>query len=592
MKDKNSKILPMRANFANNDEFSNQIQFEFEGQVLKAFPGDSIAAALIVYDIIDLRYTSDGESRGIFCGMGVCQECLVEIDGEQNQRACMTKVREGMQIFRQKYHAKLNLESAKKIREKSSSDIKVETPDILVVGGGVGGMSSASIAAECGMDVVILDERASLGGQFSKQPTPFHASTLMAKKDPQISLGRRLIKRIENAKVKVLNDVQVWAGFPERNILAIINGQNVLFKPKRLIIATGAYERPIPIKGWTLPGVMTTGAAQTLLRTYNVLAGKKIFIVGNGPFNIQVALELERAGASIVGISESAFKPGLNSINSILEMFIGSPKLFFQGIRYLKELRKNKIPIHYNYYLSSVKNNGNELESIISPTSSGKILGKKDISFNSNIVCMGYGFLPSNILLRNLGCEFSYDSFRKQLIVVRSENFETKTSGIYAVGDCAGLGGAYAACEEGIIAGIKAVFSLDHKIKTKHHDEYSKAVKALKKHRKFQSGFWKLFKSKLPNLLDTNQETYICRCEQVTMGHILKAIESGSMSIGEFKQRTRVGMGRCQGRYCASFLSEIIEAKTNVSIDEEKFFAPRFPIFPTKISEINKLQED
>ena len=76
------------------------------------------------------------------------------------------------------------------------------------------------------------------------------------------------------------------------------------------------------------------------------------------------------------------------------------------------------------------------------------------------------------------------------------------------------------------------------------------------------------------------------------MGHILKAIESGCMSIGEFKQRTRVGMGRCQGRYCASFLSEIIEAKTNVSIDEEKFFAPRFPIFPTKISEINKLQED
>ena len=87
---------------------------------------------------------------------------------------------------------------------------------------------------------------------------------------------------------------------------------------------------------------MTTGAAQTLLRTYNVIAGKKIFFAGNGPFNIQVALELKRAGANIVGISESAFKPGLKSIKSILQMFVGSPKLFFQGIRYLKELKNNK----------------------------------------------------------------------------------------------------------------------------------------------------------------------------------------------------------------------------------------------------------
>ena len=131
-----------------------------------------------------------------------------------------------------------------------------------------------------------------------------------------------------------------------------------------------------------------------------------------------------------------------------------------------------------------------------------------------------------------------------------------------------------------------------YNIKSKHQDEYLRSIKALKKHRKFQSGFWKLFKSNLPNLLYSKQETYICRCEQVTIGHILRAIESGCISIGEFKQRTRAGMGRCQGRYCASFLSEIIEAKTNVMIDEEKFFAPRFPIYPIKISEIYKLKED
>jgi NADPH-dependent 2,4-dienoyl-CoA reductase/sulfur reductase-like enzyme len=383
---------------------------------------------------------------------------VFEIDGNQNQRACMTKVKNGMLIFKQQFYGKHELNLAKQ-KEQNNDDIKVETPDILIIGGGVGGMSAASIAAESGLDVILIDDRVSLGGQFSKQPTPFHASTLISKIDPQIKLGKKLIKRMASSKVKVLNGVQIWAGLAERNVLAIIEGRNILFRPRRLIVATGAYERPIAIKGWTLPGVMTTGAVQSLLRTYNVIAGKEILITGNGPFNIQVALELARAGASIVGISESAYKPGFNSIGQVFEMFRGSPKLVFQGIRYIKELKKNNIPIYYNYNLSSVKQNGDGLESTISLNSSSNRFGEKDISCKSDIVCMGYGFLPSNILLRNLGCEHIYDALRRQLVVDRSNDCETKIPGIYAVGDCAGLGGAYAACLPAIIPSSHAAYA-------------------------------------------------------------------------------------------------------------------------------------
>ena len=579
----------MRAIYSNNVESLSRIQFEFEGRLLYAFPGDSIAAALTSYDIIDLRVTSSGESRGIFCGMGVCHDCLVDVDGNQNQRACMTKVKNGMRIFKQQFYGKYDLKLSNQ-KEKNNGDMKVETPDILIIGGGVGGMSAVSIAAESGLDVILIDDRVSLGGQFSKQPTPFHDSTFISKTDPQIKLGKKLIKRMSVTGVKVLNGVQIWAGFAERNVLAIIEERNILFKPRKLIVATGAYERPIPIKGWTLPGVMTTGAVQSLLKTYNVIAGKKFLIAGNGPFNIQVALELARAGASIVGIAESAYKPGFNSIGPVIEMFRGSPKLVLQGIRYIKELKNYKIPIYYNYNLSSVKQDGDGLESTISKDYSSNGFGGKEISFKSNIVCMGYGFLPSNILLRNLGCEHIYDALRRQLVVNRTNDFETDINGVYAVGDCAGLGGAYAACEEGIIAGIHAVLSLGFKITKKQEDEYLISKSELKKHRKFQSGFRKLYSSQLPNYLDTQQETYVCRCELVTMGHIRKEIQLGCLTIGEIKQRTRAGMGRCQGRYCASFLTEILESKTNAPIDEEKFFAPRFPITPIKINEITKLQ--
>ena len=588
MSHQNKDAPPMRAMHTDISVHSKPIHFEFEGKTLKAFPGDSVAAALTAYNITNLRFTSNGESRGVFCGMGICQECLVEIDGVDNQRACMIKLKDQMKIKRQNHFANPRKNHAV-VKKTFNSETKIETPDILVVGGGVGGMSAASIAAECGLNVVLVDERGIPGGQFSKQPTPIHANSSFSNKDPQINLGRKLIKRMKNANVKILNNVQIWGGTHEKDIFALIEGNSVIFKPKRIVVATGAFERPIPVEGWTLPGVMTTGAAQTLLRTYNVIAGKKIFIAGNGPFNIQVALELEKAGASIVGISESALKPGIRSIKSLVKMFRGSPHLCIQGIRYLKEIKQRNIPVYYDYCLSSIqKIKTNELTSVIAPVSSNNSLGKYNISFNSNIVLMGYGFLPSNIILRNLGCKFTYDAFRKQLIAIRNDHLETNIDGVYAVGDCAGLNGAYAACEEGIIAGIDAVKSLGHKINKEHHDEYLTSVKSLNKCRMFQSGFWKIYSSKLPNVFENNNESFVCRCEQVTFKQIQRAINSGCISIKEFKQRTRIGMGRCQGRYCASFLSEIIESETNLPLDEEMFFAPRYPIIPVKIGELTK----
>ncbi len=591
MKLKQEKHLPpMRAQYSNNFEHSSQISFEFDGQILKAYPGDSVAAALTSYGIMDLRETSSGESRGIFCGMGVCHECLVDIDGEQNKRACMTKLKNGMKINRQKFYSVPNLKFSSR-KKKNNSRLKVEKPDILVIGGGVGGMSAASVAAETGAKVILIDERSLLGGQFSKQPTPVNDNTKFSKNDPQINLGKKLIERMKNAKVEIFKNVEIWGAYPDKNVLAIKDGENLLFEPKNLIVATGAYERPLPIKGWTLPGVMTTGAAQTLLRTYNVVAGKKIFIAGNGPFNIQVALELEKAGASIVGISESAYKPNLSSIGSIFEMFLGSPKLFFKGISYLNELKKKSIKIKYNYVISSIKKNGNSLDCEIIPNLSSKNIYSQKISFNCDILCMGYGFLPSNTLLRNLGCDFKYDLFRKQLVIERSEKFETNKPGLYAVGDCAGLGGAYAACEEGIIAGINASSSLGFKISGRQEKEFKSSVKILKKQRKFQSGFWGLYKCDLPYVMDSKEETYICRCELVKNTHIQNALNSGCQSISEIKQKTRAGMGRCQGRYCSQFIAEIISSETNEPIGEKSYFAPRFPLSPITIGEISSTKE-
>ena len=578
----------MRVPLVDKDEIPGQIEIEFEGRPLVALSGESVAATLAANGILDLRTSPTGTSRGIFCGMGVCHDCLVEIDGQQNQRACMIKVDRPMKVYRQQFPGRLPPDNNSN-REKQAGSPQIETPELLVVGGGIGGMSAAAVAAESGAGVILLDERTQLGGQFCKQPTSVHALSKEAVSDVQVRMGRKLIERITNAGVELITEMQVWAGFPQRDVLAVSNGHTRFFRPDRLIVATGAYERGLPLPGWTLPGVMTTGAAQTLLRSYRVIPGERILIAGNGPFNMQVALELAKAGATIVAVVESSLRPGLRSLAALYDMYRGSRHLLFDGVRYTRDLKRRRIPLLYGHNLVSVEQIDGGLQAQLASSTNG--IRQSSSSFDADVVCMGYGFLPSNALLRTLGCSHHYDQSHKQLVVERSANFETSVSRVYAVGDCAGLGGAYAAREEGVIAGLHATESLGHHPKENLLKEKITSTIKLVQHQRFQSGLWRLFSALKPNADLAGPETEVCRCESVTLGQIQDAIQSGCVSIAEVKQRTRAGMGRCQGRYCAPLLADLLTDISGCPVDEESFFAPRVPIVPVRIGDITELPE-
>src|SRR5205085_11905016 len=120
-------------------------------------------------------------------------------------------------------------------------------------------------------------------------------------------------------------------------LAAVANGSIIRFKPQRLILASGAYERAVPIPGWTLPGVMTTGAAQTLWRTARRLPGRRVLIAGNGPLNLQLAAELLSGGAEIVAVVEAA-APFASRPAALLAMIAAAPGLVAEGLRYRTRL--------------------------------------------------------------------------------------------------------------------------------------------------------------------------------------------------------------------------------------------------------------
>jgi NAD(P)H-nitrite reductase large subunit len=203
--------------------------------------------------------------------------------------------------------------------------------------------------------------------------------------------------------------------------------------------------------------------------------------------------------------------------------------------------------------------------------------------FEVDVLCLGYGFEPSNELLRVLGCGHDLDPVRGHLVTRRDDCGRTDVAGIYALGDCTGLGGARAALAEGTIVGLSVAQDLGHAIDVAQRD---RARALLRRHRRFQRALWDLYQAPPYSARRATAETVICRCEEVTLGQIEQALAENMTSAGAIKRRTRLGMGRCQGRYCEPMLEALLVERLGKERGEFTGFAPRVPVKPVPIGEL------
>ena len=546
----------------------------FEGQPLAARAGESLAAALAANGVRSFRSTPSGAERGIFCGMGVCQDCLVEIDGAPNRGACMVKVHDGMEVRRQHL---AEARSSASLPPATIDDILVERPEVLVIGGGPGGLAAAVAARRGGADVLLLDERARPGGQFFKQL----ADSATPRPDRQHEEGRSLIAEAMSLGVRIRSNVLVWGAFAPLELAASAGGGTIRFLPERLIVATGAYERGVPFPGWTLPGVMTTGAAQTFWRTDRRLPGRRVLIAGNGPLNLQVAAELLAGGADVVAVVEAAVAPSLRQAGAVADMALTSPRLVFDGLRYRARLMAGGVPLIHASVIDRVESGDAGLV-----VRSRHLGGGPARRFEADAVCLGYGFEPSHELLRALGASHDFDVAREHLVTRRNEHCETSVPGVYALGDCTGLGGARLALAEGTIAGLAAAESLGHAPPAEARRLRTTAFADRARHRRFQKALWTLFAAPRFGLDFADADTIVCRCEEVTLAALSEALDEGLLTAGNVKRRTRAGMGPCQGRYCAPLIARLVAERCGEPQAEFSGFAPRVPVRPVTVAEL------
>ncbi len=527
-----------------------RIAFSWDGVAVPAIEGESIAAALTAAGVATFRALRL-EPRGLHCGMGACRDCVVTVDGRIGVRACMEKARDGAVVMPS------TPGSLAPLGKRPEAAAEETACDVLVVGAGPAGIAAAIAAAEAGAAVILLDERATPGGQFHKLPAPAHAD---ARPDAKLREAAALHARAEAAGVRRLQNALVWGAFGPDEVAALVDGVARVFRPRRLVLAPGAHEAPVPIPGWTLPGVITTGGLQTLVRSQRVAPTQPIVIAGTGALNLSVADEMLAAGvapAALVDTSPAAHRP------RALGLLAADAVLAAQGIGILARLTVGCVPLFWESRVEAVLGCGRaEAVRIATPT------GRHTIP--AFTVALHEGFQPETGLARALDLRHRYVAAGGgRLETVADAEGRTSNEAVFAVGDGAALGGSRVALARGRLAGLAAARDLGFRAPPD-----AAARTALARAERFQAALARVFPPAAPR--EPADETIVCRCEGVTAGQLRAEVAGGLVSLAALKKATRAGMGPCQGRFCAATVARLCPGEPG----EDSFAAPRLPVRP------------
>jgi NADPH-dependent 2,4-dienoyl-CoA reductase/sulfur reductase-like enzyme len=463
----------------------------------------------------------------------------------------------------------------------SFSQSPPESTDILVIGAGPAGLSAAAFAGSLGFDVTVLDENARPGGQYYRQ------SRLAGRLDEKIvgpsqTGGLELLEELDPARVRICCDTTVWGADGARTVLYTHDGGNGRIVAKAVIVATGAHERVLPFPGWTLPGVMTAGAAQTLLKAQAILPGKNIVIAGTGPFLYPVATQLAAAGASIEAVCE------LNR-SRLWPLRVRRPyrhlALYREALGYLVKMRRLGLSIQFGSTVIEARGDTSLREVTIAQMDDNMVERRGSRrTVSADTLLTSFGFVPNTQVARLLGCELRWDEVQKAHVVNADARLQSSVPGIYVAGEIAGIGGHRVARAEGTVAAASAIEDLSSPMKGFIASRKRTAERARSAYRDFANHMVATFALQ-PAILDlSTADTVVCRCESVPRSEIEHYASLWEGSQRAVKQNTRAGMGRCQGRICGYAVTQLCR---NHARDHARVVVPdtiRMPVKPLRLT--------
>jgi NADPH-dependent 2,4-dienoyl-CoA reductase/sulfur reductase-like enzyme len=452
-----------------------------------------------------------------------------------------------------------------------------ETWDVLVVGAGPAGMAAASITAKAGLSTLIVDEAPEPGGQIWRAVTTTPVMSRPVLGDDYWA-GATAVRQFYESGAVYLPGSQVWSLDAEGTVGLSAEGAARYVTARRIVIATGALERPFPVPGWTLPGVLTVGAAQGLLKSSGLYPESPLVIAGTGPLVWLYAAQLLAAGGRISALLDTTDPGARLAATRTFPAFATSPYLA-KGLALIARVRAHVRVIRK---ITSLSIEGRERATAVRFRRGA---GGEEL-IPADTVLLHQGVVPQVNLAMAAGIPHRWDDRQLCFVPELGAFGQTAIERIAIAGDGAGISGWEAAVERGRLAGIGAAHALgiapDRLPLT---DGPLKRLRALTRPRAFLDIVYRpaiAFRRPAP-------DTIVCRCEEVTAADIERAVELGALGPAQLKAYTRCGMGPCQGRMCGLTVTELIAARRGVSPAEIGYFHLRPPVKPITLAELASL---
>ncbi|WP_284508841.1 NAD(P)/FAD-dependent oxidoreductase [Caballeronia sp. GACF5] len=451
--------------------------------------------------------------------------------------------------------------------------------DAVVVGAGPAGMSAAIRMTSLGLSVLVVDEQSAPGGQIWRAVEAVAETQVGAMLGEEYQAGARLAERFRICGVTYEPRTQVWQIEPGWRIYTKRDGHVEIVRAEQVVIATGAQERPAPFPGWDLPGVLTVGAAQILLKTSRQVPADPVWVAGNGPLPLLYMAQLLRAGGKIAGWLDTSPQNGWWRALPWAGSALRDRAEILKGLGWMREIRRAGV-LRVRGVTSLRACGVGRLQELEFSQGQGH-----PQRVRASLLLSHEGVVPSIHMTQALGCAHRWDPQQLCLAPVLDDWGQSTVEGVFVAGDGAGIGGAKAACVRGEIVGL-AVARRAGRISSEQSANEARPLRDhLRKLLRLRPMLDSLYAPR-SEIFSPSDNTIVCRCEELTAGDIRNACSIGSPGVNQVKAMTRAGMGPCQGRQCGYTVANIVASVKGCDVSDVGFYRIRPPLKPVTVGDL------
>ncbi|MBY4675360.1 FAD/NAD(P)-dependent oxidoreductase [Marinobacterium arenosum] len=456
--------------------------------------------------------------------------------------------------------------------------------DLAIVGAGPAGMAAAVQARQLGLSVVLLDEQPRAGGQIYRnieRPALRDRAIL----GPDYYAGAQLAEAFRDSGCRHISGATVWQITPEGQLFYSSEGASASLNCRHVLIASGAQERPMPIPGWTLPGVMTAGAAQILLKNPGLAAQDAVF-AGSGPLLYLIVWQYLQAGIRVKAVLDTMPAGNYRSALRQLGGALRGRHYLIKGLKLFREIKRAGIPfIRGVTELEALGDSGSGVSQV-----RYRAKGRQAL-IDTRQLFLHQGVVPNVNLAMASGCEHRWNDRQLCWTPKLDPWGQSSQSHISIAGDGSGIGGAVAAALRGRLAVQQIACLLGRQTAAQRDASSRQWRRQLQRELAFRPFLDTLYRPTEPFRKPVREEVMVCRCEEVTLGDIRAAAAQGCMGPNQLKSFTRCGMGPCQGRQCGLTVSELMAELNQQPVEDSGYYRLRAPVKPLNLGELATLAD-